>query len=352
MAKPRIIIADEDIDYINPLQLKFIEEFFQKIDLEIITDGEYFDQLFESPQRAEILIISEDLYNMSLQRHNISNIFVMTEQYEELQTEELNINRIFKYTSIKEIFNEIIGKSAESLNIESSKKQETQVIVVTSAAGGVGKTTIAMGLSASLAQNYKKVLYIDAEQLQTFQSFLKNDSKILDQKIYLELVKDTDNAYEILEHTIRRELFSYIPPFKTALLSLNIKNSIYRLVVEQAKKKQEYDYIVIDTDNTFDEEKAKLLAMANKVVIVTNQKYVSVHATNTLVKNINGINSDKYIVLCNDFDKNKENSLISAELKIDFSVNEYVNHILSNGIMYGLDLANVMEFQKLTYLLD
>lgn len=41
MAKPRIIVADTDINYIIPLQLKFVEVFFEKVDLEIITDKEY-----------------------------------------------------------------------------------------------------------------------------------------------------------------------------------------------------------------------------------------------------------------------------------------------------------------------
>ena len=32
MAKPRIIIADTDVGYIVPLQLKFAEDFFERID--------------------------------------------------------------------------------------------------------------------------------------------------------------------------------------------------------------------------------------------------------------------------------------------------------------------------------
>ena len=80
MARPRIIIADTDVNYILSLQLKFIEEFFEKIDLEIITDRDFFEKTFESPQRAEILIISEDLYDLSIQKHNIGNIFLMTEK--------------------------------------------------------------------------------------------------------------------------------------------------------------------------------------------------------------------------------------------------------------------------------
>ena len=83
MAKPRIIIADTDISYIIPLQLKFVEEFFEKIDIEIVTDKAYYEQLFATPQKADILIVSEELYDSSLQRHNIGNIFLMTEQYED-----------------------------------------------------------------------------------------------------------------------------------------------------------------------------------------------------------------------------------------------------------------------------
>ena len=125
MSRPRIIIADTDVNYIQSLQLKFIEEFFEKIDLEIITEREYFDELFSVPQKAEILVVSEDLYESSLQRHNISKVFLMVEQDENDGTEELNVNKIFKYSSIKEIFNEILGKSASVLNVESDEKQGT-----------------------------------------------------------------------------------------------------------------------------------------------------------------------------------------------------------------------------------
>lgn len=38
MARPKVIIADEDANYIVPLQFKFVTDFFNKIDLEIITD--------------------------------------------------------------------------------------------------------------------------------------------------------------------------------------------------------------------------------------------------------------------------------------------------------------------------
>ena len=39
MIKPRVIIADLDVNYVMPLQSRFIEEYADEIELEIITDS-------------------------------------------------------------------------------------------------------------------------------------------------------------------------------------------------------------------------------------------------------------------------------------------------------------------------
>lgn len=350
MAKPKIIIADSDANYIFPLQQKFVEEFFEKIDLEIITSEEYLEQFFSTPQRAEILIISEDLYDSSIHRHNLGNIFVMTEQQREEQTAELNINRIFKYTSIKEIFNEITGKSAEALKVENSAQKEPQIILVYSVCGGVGKTTVALGISACLNKNYKKVLYINAERLQTFGRFLENGTPIATADVYARLTNPTPNVYQDIKHTIRKEGFSYLPPFKAAIMSLGLKYSVYEKIAIAAKKSGEYDYIVIDADTTFDEDKANLLSIADKVIVVTNQTSSSVFATNMLASNINGINSDKYIFLCNDFDKDNFNALIAPNVEMKFSVNEYIAHFSHYENMKVEGISKESDMQKIAFL--
>lgn len=351
MAKPRIIIADTDINYIIPLQLKFAEDFFEKVDLEIISDTEYFDTLFSTPQRANILIISDELYNQAIQRHNISHIFVMNEQYEEEQTADLNVNHIFKYTSIKEIFNEITGKSADILKIENNGKQETQVILFYSASGGAGKTTVAMGVSASLTKNYKRVLYINAARLQVFQHMLENHSAITTADVYAKLATATDNIYEDIKHVIRKELFSYLPPFKAALMSLGLDYSVFEKVILSAKKSGDYDFIVVDADVTFDEEKASLLNIADKVIVVTKQNLASVLATNILVANINGASTEKYTFICNDFDKEKDNALISPNVALKFSVSDYIDHFNHYVNMKPDDLSKESSIQKAAFLI-
>ncbi len=350
MAKPRVIIADADINYIVPLQLKFVEDFFEKIDLEIISDKEYFTELFSSPQRADILIISDDMYDSSVQRHNIVHIFVMNELYEEDQTADLNVNHIFKYTSIKEIFNEITGKSADVLKIDNEGKQETQVVLFYSASGGVGKTTVSMGVSASLTKNYKRVLYINAARLQVFQQMLENYSAITATDIYAKLSSASDNIYSDIKHVIRKELFSYIPPFKAALISLGLNYSIFEKIIISAKKSGEYDFIIVDADVSFDEDKATLLNISDKVVVVTKQTFAAVLATNILVSNINGASAEKYIFVCNDFNKEEDNALISPKLSLKFSVNDYIEHFAHYDQMKCSDLASDSGIQKTAFL--
>ena len=351
MAKARVIIADEDVSYIVPLQFKFVTDFFNKIDLEIITDRAYFEDYFSKPQNAEILIVSDELYDASIQRHNIQNIFVMMEQYEEGGTCDLNVNQMFKYTSIKEIFNEIIGKSAGTLNIAAVEKKETQIIMVTSAAGGVGKTTVAMGVATCLAQNYKRVLYINASRLQNFQYLLNNDTSISAPDVYAKLLNSSESLYEDVKHVIRKENFSYLPAFKASLMSLGIDYSIYEKFAIAAKKSGDFDYIVVDAESTFDEYKTNLLDVADKVIFVIEQSFNNVHATNTFLANVNGISSEKYIFVCNKFKKDLFNALILPEINLKFSVNEYINHIDDAGRDAVKNLVNSNEIRKVSFLI-
>lgn len=351
MAKPRIVIVDSDINYIIPLQMKFVDEFFEKIDLEIITDPIYFNDLFSTPQKIDILIISDEFYTPAVHRHNLSHVFVMKEQYEEEQTAELNVDRIFKYTSIKEIFNEIVGKSSDSLRIENNGKQESQIVVVYSANGGTGKTTVAMGICASLTKNYKRVLYLNASHLQVFHNFLENKSSVSSNEFYACLGSQNESMYENIRHVIRKEHFNYIPPFKAALMSLGLDYSIYLKMIESIKKSGDYDYILVDADVTFDEDKAKLLNLADKVMVVLKQDLNSVLATNILVSNMNGLSTDKYYFICNDFDKNDFNALISSSISLKFTVSEYIDHFSHYANMKADDLAGEGSIQKTAFLI-
>ena len=350
MAKPRIIIADTDASYIIPLLGKFMEDFYDDIELEAITNIKYFEQLFSVPQEVDILIVSEDFYRPDLRRHHISHVFLLVEQVGE-KTIEIDVESIYKYSNIKTVFNEIVGKSKDVFKNGDVTGKETQVIVVSSASGGAGKTTVAMGISGVLAQNYKRVLYINAERLQTFQHLLADTSAISTTDTYVKLMNATDSIYTDIKMVIRKETFHYLPPFKTSLMSLGISYSIYERIITSAKKSREYDYIIVDTDTTFDEGKASLLYIANKVLVVTNQTKASVLATNIWVSNVNGVNSEKYIFISNGFKREQQN-VLPKELKYKFPISEEIEHFSNYEQMRLEDLLKETSIQKVAFLIS
>lgn len=349
MSRERIILADTDINYVISIQQKFAEELFEQADIEVITDRDYFLELFTSPQQANILIVSEELYNSDLLRHNIPHIFLMSERKGEDDIDS-KITVLYKYTSVKEIYNVIIGKCSLSLSNNPVKQEEPQIILVYSANGGVGKTTVAMGISACLSRNYKRVLYIEASRLQTFQNMIENNVPI-PTDVIAKLNDDQENIYQNIRHVIRKENFAYLPPFKLALMSLNITYRIFENIALSAKQSGDYDFIVVDADCTFDEDKAELLNIADRVILVSDQTKYSITSMNNLIANINGTGNDKYIFICNNYDKQKANAFVSAEVSAAFTVSEYIDHFPQYETMTIEQLAKESSLQKVAYLI-
>lgn len=348
MGKPRVVIADSDEQYVAPMLQQFIRSFFEKIEIELITDKDYLKELFSKPQRIDILIISEDMYIEDISKHNIGNAFLMTEEDTSGSTGDLTINRIFKYTSLKEIFNEIIGVSAETLSTKTDIKKETQTILMYSACGGAGKTTIAVGVAACLSKNHKSVLLIDAEYIQSFQYFLNNKTA-LPGEVVSKFQVGNERLFSEIQSYIRREGFDYIPPFQASISAYNIDFGMFAYLIEQIKANNTYDYILIDTDSSFSDDKGQLLDQVDKVFIVARANEYAIFVTNKMLKNINHSDNEKFMFICNAYQKENEAAVRSSINHAEFLVNEYINWISECEHMKATDLARVDGMQKIAY---
>lgn len=327
MSKPIIIIADADERYMAPLEVKFLEELGDSIDLEIITDEDYFNRFFSSPRSADIFVVSENLYSKEIHRHNISNVFVLSENMSDSDTDGVETVKIFKYTSIKDIYNQIMATSSGAIKDSIQKNKATQTILVYSPIGGSGKTTVAMALCSCLSHSFKKVLYINAERMNSFQHYINKKLSTIPGIVCSEIKNSKREIYSKIRPLVYGEKFDCIPPFGAALSSLDLDFSIYKDIIDAFKDSKEYDVIIVDTDSVFDEGKADLITEADKVVIVVKQTKVAAHTTNILLKNMSCGDSEKYFFVCNDFDKEKRNYFNDPEFKLKINVCDYIKHI-------------------------
>lgn len=336
MLKPRVIIADMSEEYISVLQVRFIQEFFEKIELEIITNKEYFWNLFSKPQNVFLLIVSEEMYFPELQKHNLENIFVMTERDSGEKVIDVGVTYLFKYSNIEDLFHEIYNKS-KILDVTKKKKATTQIIMVTSATGGSGKTTISMSLSKELTRKRKNVLYVNVARLQYFPIILNKKNETIPSDIYVRLHEPNTAVFEELKKYIAKEDFSFLLPFKAALLSLNIDISVFSEFLISARQHNEYDYIIVDTESTFDENFIKLLDVSNKVIFVSAQTHSGLKYTLQMMNNLNGV-EEKALFVCNNLFQGvfKKEEL---ELQVGLEFIEEIQYIenLDEIDMQGID---------------
>lgn len=346
MSKPLVVIADLDEHYLSPLVFKLVENLRDTVDFEVITDDCYYEKFFSVPRNIDIFVVCEDLYDEMMRRHNITNVFLLCEISDDTVGDS-DVHRLFKYSGTQEIIRQIMHGSQAELNQVHQK--ETQVIVSYSPIGGAGKTTAAIGVAANLSQEHNRVLYIDAEHVQSFQFYIEDDTPI-SAAAYRSFKQDNSAMYLQIKKHFKKELFDYMPPFCAAMSALNIKHGAYKQLIEQVRRSGDYDYIVVDVDSVFDDEKASLLYMADKVIVLMGQDLFSVFKLKQLLKNVNCTDKEKYIGICNKFDENTEDEIKKAGL--GEYIQQYVNVVRDKELLTIGDILAMEELHKLAYMLE
>ena len=147
-------------------------------------------------------------------------------------------------------------------------KRGPEVILVHGSSGGAGKTTVALGIACCLCWLNRRVLYIDAEFMQNFQVYMAY-RKTLTREALVCLQSNPTNLYEEMKGFILKEGFYYLPEFPRYLQLYNIGMDAYFNLIRGAKASGDYDYIIVDTDNSFNDVKATLFSIADRAVIVS-----------------------------------------------------------------------------------
>ncbi|WP_035291662.1 AAA family ATPase [Clostridium sp. KNHs214] len=343
-----IMLVDRDEKYLMPIELKLIQELGDKLELIVISNEDYLKEYFNLPRHIDILIINEELYDPKLQKHNIANTFILTEQ-EELKeiTCSLSVHNIYKYTSVKEIYNEVMSNSSIEPVRENHK---SKVIMVYSPIGGSGKTTVSIGIAAALKHLNKRVFYLNTESIQSFDFIIGND-QYCTSGFDRYLVNKDEKILNHLDDAMGKKPFDYLLPFKQPVSSLNIGMKEFGFFIEKLKDSGKYDYIIVDTSNEFNSEKSMLMGYCHKVIILTKQSKVDAIKLNNLRVNIDCSNPNKFIFICNKYVDTKENYLIKDDYISNCNISEYIDCFREENITIDF-LAKNRCFNKIIYMFN
>lgn len=321
MKKTVIILADPDGKYLEALEIKFVETFRERMELIVITDENYFSAFFSSQKEADVLLIGEAFYTEQLQKHNIQKIIVLCE-HKELFIGKDNVVLADKFANVKNIVNEAVYGLDAQYSGDGTSFTGTRIITVGSAIGGAGTTTIAMGLARCLANQHKRVLYLNTETVQSFSYYLTDKTR-LDTDACRLLRDASRNHYEDVRAYVREDGFYFLPPFLVPLDALQIPGDMFMKLAAHARASENYDYIVLDTDNACRPETAAFMALSDFVLIVVRQDRFSVEKTNFLLRNMDCSDKDKFLFVCNGFVADADNAIGMLDFEGNF-ISEYI----------------------------
>ena len=326
--KPVVFLIDQDEEYAEFLEAKLIEKYGGQLDLRTITDREYFLRLFSNQQRAAAALVGEGMYSSSLRQHQIDRIVVLGGQQssqEDRQRQEPGVVWVNRFSNPANILNEALyGLRMEPAGRTGERAGMAQVVAVTSAIGGSGKTSVALALAGALAHNHRRVLYLCTEEIQSFGYHLPGSS-FLSLDACRMLAKNTSGAYQQLRRHLRGSPFACVPPLPCSPGMMQITPDVYLRLVREARMSGDFDVIVLDPGTGCDGGRAALLQESDQVFVLVLQDGLSAAKTDAMLRNMDA-SSDKYSFVCNRYDPESGESAFRNASE-PYSVGTYLKNI-------------------------
>lgn len=286
--KIKLAMLSEDMNYLKRVSANFNNKFNDKLEIYLFSVLGSAIEILHT-KKIDVFLVDS---NYEVEDHLIPKkcgfaYLVDTQDIETVRGQRT----VCKYQKAELIYKEILNIYSENVSDVIGFKTEdgsTKVITVTSAAGGTGSSTLAVGYAKYLARIGKKVLYLTLATFGDTSCFLTGDGMSNFSDVLYTLKSKKSNFSLKIESAVRTDksgvMFFQTP--NTALDMKELTDAELESLIAGLKSVGAYDYIVLDIGFDLNDRVINLMKNSYGIIMVSNGESIPNNKTRKALETI------------------------------------------------------------------
>lgn len=277
MLRMKVAVLMEDADTLN----RFVN----------LLSSKFSDQLevyaFSDQKKALNAIIDNNINffmidnEIKINKDDVPKMCTMIYLTETKNSDEIDgVKAICMYQRPEMIYNELLAIFAENtvaVGNVGDKDSASKIYTFLSPVGGVGTSTVAAAFAVYLAQNSRKVLYINIEKNGDASAYFSGDGMSDFGDIMYDIKSKKQNLAIRIESKVKHDSTGvyFIESSKNALDALFLTEKDVELLLTSIAELKMFDDIIVDTDCSMDKKMTTLMKLSDNTIIVNDGKDIS-----------------------------------------------------------------------------
>lgn len=271
--KIKLAILEKDAVYLQRISAVFNNKYADKLEVYSFTDPKTALQTSREA-KINVLLAGEeyDIVPEKLPERCAFAWFVDTPDVEHVN----HSAAICKYQKIDIIYKQIVSLYSEVagdiVTTKGGENGSTSVISILSPAGGVGCSTVAAACAMSLCRHGRRTLYLNLEKYGTGSLFFQGDGMAGLGDIIYAIKSQKSNLALKLEGSVKQDKSGvhFLSECSIVLDRMEMKKEELDILLKQIKDSENYDYIVLDADFSFEDFEMEVMMQSDQVLVVSD----------------------------------------------------------------------------------
>jgi len=283
--KIKVAVLDDNKNYLSRLSVAFTGKFADK--LEIYSFSALEGALMGLVENKIDVLLASDTFDVDVAKIPSGCGFAYFVYSPDVKTLR-NQKTICRYQKAEMIYKEILGiysEKATDIGFRMDGDGNIKICTFTSASGGTGASTLAVGFAKRLAKVGKRVLYLNLESFGNSDLYFSGEGQFSFGDIIFSLKSKKVNLAIKMESYVKEDssgVYFYSSSLNALDMAEITKEDIEQLI-SAIKTMNSYDYVVIDTGFSFSSTAVEIFNQSNDIIFVSdgsevaNEKFMRVY---------------------------------------------------------------------------